>query len=130
MPQKTKKTKKSFSEFATKPKSNAGVKLTIPDTNGQWVKVLGIDSDVFREASIQIVRSTKDNPSEDKLTEEQIDQKAQDNRLKLLTACVVDWSFSEKCTPANIKKMIEDAPLIASFIDNEVGNRANFLGKL
>ena len=124
------KTKKSFKDFATKPKSNAGVKLTIPDTDGQWVKVLGIDSDVFREASINIIRSTKDNHDDGELTEIQIDKRAEENRIKLLTVCVVDWSFSEKCTDENIRLMIEDAPLIASFIDNEVGDRANFLGKL
>ena len=120
---------KSFTQFITRPKSNQGVKLTIPETNGETITIIGVDSDKFKKVSIDLVRASAKAAEGKKLTDKQIDKQASDNRIALLCACVVDWSFSEKCTEANIKKLLVDAPQIALFIDNEAGNYSNFLGK-
>jgi hypothetical protein len=120
---------KSFINFITRPKSNQGVKLTIPDTEGETITVIGVDSDKFKQTSIELVRASAKAAEGKDLTDKQIDKVAADNRIALLTACVVDWSFSEKCTPANVKKLLIDAPQIALFIDVEAGNQSNFLGK-
>jgi hypothetical protein len=120
---------KSFTQFITRPKSNQGVKLTIPDTDGETITIIGVDSDKFKTTSIELVRASAKAAEGKKLSDKQIDKRASDNRIALLTACVVDWSFSEKCTEANIKKLLIDAPQIALFIDNEAGNYSNFLGK-
>jgi hypothetical protein len=120
---------KSFTNFITRPKSNAGVKLVIPETDGETITIIGVDSDKFKVVSIDLVRASAKAAEGKKLTDKQIDKRAADNRIALLAACVVGWSFSEKLTDANIKKLLIDAPQIALFIDNEAGNQSNFLGK-
>jgi hypothetical protein len=121
---------KSFTNFVTLPKANKGVKLTIPETNGETITIIGTDSDKFKTTSIDLVRASAKAAEGKKLTDKQIDKQASDNRIALLTACVVGWSFSEKLTPTNIKKMLLEAPQIALFIDNEAGKQSNFMGKL
>ena len=120
---------KSFTQFITRPKSNQGVKLVIPETNGETITIIGVDSDKFKQTSIDLLRASAKASEGKKLSDNQIDKQAADNRIALLCACVVDWSFSEKCTDANIKTLLIDAPQIALFIDNEAGNHSNFLGK-
>jgi hypothetical protein len=121
---------KSFTNFITRPKSNQGVKLTIPDTDGETITIIGVDSDKFKAKEIDLMRASAKAAEAKKLTKKQIEKLAADNRIELLTACIIGWSFSEKLTEANIKKLLIDAPRIALFVDNQAGTRSNFLGKL
>ena len=48
---------------------------------------------------------------------------------KQVAALVVDWSFDEECTEANVCKFLADAPQIQEQIDSFAAVRSNFFVK-
>jgi hypothetical protein len=125
----SKKTKKSFTQFVTRPKANQGIQLTIPNTGGEKITIIGVDSDEFNKKNTELMKGVLGVDGSE-MKESEIVQRAQDNRIELLAVCVKSWTFSEPCNEKNIKKMLIDAPAIASFIDKQVANRKHFMGKI
>jgi hypothetical protein len=127
----SKKTKKSFTQFVTRPKANLGFKVAIPDTDGETITVLGVDSDKFKQTNHAIFTElSKGEMSETKPTKEEIEKKAHANKIRLLSALVTDWSFSEKCTPEKVAEFLNEAPYVADLINDEADKISNYMGKL
>ena len=125
-----KKTKKSFKDFVTRPKSNAGVTLPIPEFDGETITILGGDSDVFRIEQDKILSDLRDdNLGDKKPTAEEIYQKEEENRIRQVAVLVVGWSFDEECTRENVEEFLTDAPHVRKFVDLEAGRMSHFLGK-
>jgi hypothetical protein len=113
----------------TRPKANQGIQLTIPNTGGEKITIIGVDSDEFNKKNTELMKGVLGVDGSE-MKESEIVQRAQDNRIELLAVCVKSWTFSETCNEKNIKKMLIDAPAIASFIDKQVANRKHFMGKI
>lgn len=121
--------KRSFTEFSTLSNSNKGVTLTIPNTGGETITVLGTDSDTAKKAQADIIRSLRDLP-EDKATSEQEElEQSERNRLEFLSSLVVGWSFKEECNKQNVLAFLTQSPFVANFVDIEAAKISNFMGK-
>jgi hypothetical protein len=94
----------------TRDQSNkpARVPLPIPNCEGQWADVVGVDSEAFgawedgaRERFKELEKCG---------TDEQ--RKATEKRHKLaeVASCVVAWSIDDPCTPENVVKLLEKSP--------------------
>ena len=118
------------SDFFTRDKANEGVKIPLisPRTGqAEWVKILGIDSDIFRQAKIDKFRRLVEIASiEDKTEREQAEKNAD---LELLTVLVLDWSLDIPCEHDEIMDVLKNAPMIADIVDTKAGARSLFLEK-
>jgi hypothetical protein len=124
----------SFSKHFTRTHANAGAKLVLRDPKGvdtgDWLIVLGADSDAFQKAKRRNIRNLQSIMAQgDKQTKDtEAFQKIQDdNILDLQVSLVSGWSFEEDCTPENVKKLFQEAPYIADLVDTFAMDRANFL---
>lgn len=118
------------SDFFTRDAANEGVKIPLlnPRTGrAEWIKILGIDSDVFREAKINKARELIKIAEIDDNGERAEAIKEAD--LELLSVLVVDWSFDDPCVPAEIVNVLRNAPQIAEVVDTKAGARSLFLQK-
>lgn len=118
------------SDFFTRDAANEGVKIPLlnPRTGGaEWIKILGIDSDIFREAKInkarQLIKIAEiDNDGERAEAIKEAD-------FELLSVLVADWSFDTPCEPDEIINVLRNAPQIAEVVDTKAGARSLFLQK-
>lgn len=126
-----KQTKKnSFTSIVTLEKSNKGVELIIPETDGETITILGIDSDACRIENDAILSELSDFGKGDKEpSKKEIAKRQDENQLRLLAKIVVGWSFDEECNDKNIKTLLVNAPHVRKFIDREAGNLTRFMGK-
>lgn len=117
-----------LSDFFTREKAEAGavVPLDLPDgtPTGHWVRIVGNESDRFRQARAKAEKMAFDIA---KITDEAERQTAiEAQTTAVLVACVIGWSLDEECNADNITKMLIEAPYIRRLIDRSVGNRALF----
>lgn len=117
-----------LSDFFTREKSNVGavVHLDLPDgtPTGAWVRVVGNESDRFRQARAKAEKMAFDIAKIEDDAERQAAIEAQTTAV--LVACVLEWSLEEPCNTENITKMLVEAPYLRRLIDRAVGNRALF----
>lgn len=118
------------SDFFTGELSNEGVKLPLinPTTGkGEWIKIRGIDSDIFRAANLIYLRSAL------KIAELETDKERKEAakmaRLELLTSLVVAWSFDSICNHDEIINVLKNAPMITNLVDEKASTRSLFLQK-
>ena len=106
-------------EFYTRTKANEGVKLPLSTPDGEktdhWLMILGVDSDVFREAESEAKRS---------LIQKKADPK--EAMLSVVASLVSDWSFDKPCTQEEVKAFLKEAPQIADAVDKVAGDRKLF----
>lgn len=119
-----------LSDFFTREKAEVGavVPLELPDgtETGQWVRVVGNESDRFHRAKAKAEKMAFDIA---KISDEAERQSAIDAQMvSILVACVMDWSLDEPCNTENVTQMLVEAPYIRRLIDRAVGNRALFFG--
>lgn len=118
------------SDFFTRDSANEGVKIPLinPRTGkGEWIKILGIDSDIFREAKINKARRLLEIASID--DDKKRKQAIADADLELLAVLVSDWSFDSPCEHDEIINVLTNAPQIAEIVDTKAGARSLFLQK-
>ena len=118
--------------YFTRARANRGVKLPLltPEgkDEGDWLWVLGIDSDAFREAKAELnrrivgVASLKDEAEKKRATKEE--------EYRLIAALVTGWSFEDPYTPEAMMELLTEAPQIARTIDDFVYSRASFFRAL
>lgn len=114
--------------FFTRSKANDGLKLPLYLPNGEksehWVRILGVDSDRFREAEAESRR--------DAFRIAQIDDPADraraiaDSKRSLVATLVAEWSFPQPCTQENVEAFFREAPQIMDAIDMAASKRALF----
>jgi hypothetical protein len=120
----------SVKGFRTRDKSNEGVKIPLvnPGTGEvEWIKIRGIDSDIFREANLVSLRKALDISA--LKSEEERKAAAEKERLELMATLVIDWSFDEPCVHDEIVKVLKNSPIIADAINHKAANRSLFLEK-
>lgn len=117
-------------EFFTREVANEGIELPLwlPDgtKSEHWIKIRGIDSDVFRAAEARTIRSMSRLAA---LSEEEQSGQAEALQLDLLCALVMDWSFDQECSADNVRTFLKEAPQIADAINKTAGKRALFFRK-
>lgn len=120
-------------EFFTRDKANEGVKIPLFHPDGSatdhWLIVLGIDSDLFRQAEAQsnrrLITAIKDGELDvKKLAEVELKE-----RRSMVASLIVKWSFDKPCTPEEVEKFLEQAPQIQDQVDRLSTKRALFFGK-
>lgn len=117
-----------MNEFFTRQKANEGIKLTLTLPNGEdtdhFLMIRGVDSDVFREAEAEAKRNAMQIAAlEDK---EQRKVAMADEKLVLVAALIMDWSFDEECSLENVKHFLKEAPHIADQVDQIAARRTLF----
>lgn len=128
--QKPAGTKAAFSmnDFFTREKANEGIQLPLYLPNGlkseHWVRIIGIDSDIFRAADIEARRDAVRiaQIDEPKAREEAIAKSKRD----LIAVLVIDWSFPHPCTHEAVSDFFKEAPQIMDAIDQAASRRALF----
>lgn len=116
--------------FFTRGKANEGLQLPLYLPSGEksehWVRILGVDSDVFRTADANARREAFAIAAlEDKAAQAEA---IADSKRKLLAVLVVAWSFPQECTTENVMAFFKEAPQIMDAIDTTAGRRALFFG--
>lgn len=123
-----------FTELSVTESSNTpekvlldGFKIELPNKeplmlDGQWVEVIGVESDVFKDAELSVRRDLLMGV---KLTQPQID------RL-IKASLIVGWSFEEECTTVNKVSALQMWPQnLTAYIVRVAEGRvnANFIKK-
>lgn len=115
-------------EFFTREKANEGIQVPLWRPDGtkseHWIRIRGIDSDIFREADAMARREAVGIASVEDPAERSRQIAALKRRLSV--SLVVDWSFPEECTKEAVEKFFIEAPQIMDAIDTASGKRALF----
>lgn len=117
--------------FFTRERANEGVEIPLYTPDGtktqHWIRIRGVDSDVFREAEANSKRDAFRVASmEDSLERAKAIHEA---KLNLIAALVISWSFEKECTLENVKEFFRQAPQIADAVDQVASKRALFFAK-
>lgn len=117
--------------FFTRERANEGIEVPLYTPDGakteHWLRIRGVDSDIFREAEANSKRSAFHVASiEDEAERTKAIQEA---KLDLIAALVISWSFDEECTTDNVKTFFRQAPQIADAVDQVASKRSLFFGK-
>lgn len=127
----TQKPADMMGEFFTRGKANEGLQLPLYLPTGlksdQWVRVLGIDSDVFRVAESESRRdafrvATIENEAERTAA-------MTTSKVKLIASLISEWSFDKPCTQANVMAFLTEAPQIMDAVDLAASKRALFFAE-
>ena len=117
--------------FHTRSAANEGVELPLYDLQGlkteHWVRVVGADSDRFRQVELK----NKREGAKIAAIQDQDERLAaiRELQLDLIASAVVAWSFPAPCTKANVMNFLREAPQIADSIDTLVSRRSLFFAK-
>jgi hypothetical protein len=114
--------------FFTRDRANEGLQLPLYLPNGEksghWVRVLGIDSDVFRLADTETRRDAFRIAQIEDKRERSLEIAA--SKRRLIATLVVAWSFPQPCTQRNVEEFFGKAPQIMDAIDQAASRRALF----
>jgi hypothetical protein len=114
-------------EFHTRTKANEGHKIPLYTADGRlsahWLRVRGVDSDVFRKAQTRQTRRVAELAA---LPDAERDEAIAEATLDMQTALVAEWSFDKPCTPENVKEFLREAPQIAAEVDKFASRRSFF----
>lgn len=118
----------SMDAFFTRGKANEGVQLPLylPDgsKSEHWVRILGVDSDIFRAAEAEARRDAFRIAAIEGATERA--EAISSSKRSLIASLVVAWSFPGECTRENVDAFFKEAPQIMDAIDIAASKRALF----
>lgn len=118
------------SAFYTRKSANDGVKLPLELPDGtptdEWLIILGVDSDAFREAETAELRRAIEA---DYSSDEERDRAANESKRRLAAALIGGWSFDEEKTPETAFKFLTEAPHIQRQVDMLAIQRKRFFKK-
>ena len=121
---------KSYASFLTRPYANEGIKVRLYDAEGKdsghWLRVVGEDSDLFRNGQANLYRIALKNSE---LPEEQADEIFKAESLRVLASCILDWSFEEEATIDERVSLLMDAPKIKDRIERTITSSSLFVKK-
>lgn len=118
-------------DFYTRALSNEGVELPLYLPTGEKsehsIRIAGIDSDVFRKASVEAERDAY------KVSDIQDTQERatfiRESKLRLIASLVLSWSFEKECTLKNAMDFLREAPQICDAIDSVATKRKLFFSQ-
>ncbi len=113
--------------FYTREAANTGIRIPLFQPDGKptehFLQVRGVDSDAWHAAQAasrqRLMAASADPAKIEKLDPEE-------ERITLLTALVMGWSFPDACTPEAVRAFLKEAPQIATEIDRIASNRRSF----
>jgi hypothetical protein len=115
--------------FFTRQKANEGIELPLYLPSGEktphLIRIRGIDSDAFKGAEAESRRRLVELAATD-LTKASTAAVAAEERVVILAALVISWTFDHECTQDNIKRLLREAPQIADQIDRLASKRSLF----
>ncbi|AME18047.1 hypothetical protein AAT1_02022 [Pseudomonas phage AAT-1] len=116
--------------FFTRSRANEGLELPLYLPNGQksehWVRILGVDSDSFRNAEAESRRDAFRIAQIEDLTDRA--KAIADSKRRLVASLVVAWSFDRPCNVDEVEAFFREAPQIMDAIDLAASKRALFFG--
>jgi len=122
-------------EFYTRKKANAGKKMNLVHPDGSptdhWVRVLGVDSDVFRSAQSDHHRLTmeiSERKESGEISSDEAEAEYNESWVGLLASAIVEWSFDGECDTDTKVEFLREAPQIATAVNIFIGNRKSFFG--
>lgn len=114
--------------FFTRSRANEGLELPLYLPNGQksehWVRVLGVDSDAFRNAEAESRRDAFRIAQIEDLADRA--KAIADSKRHLVASLVVAWSFDRPCNVEEVEAFFSEAPQIMDAIDRAASKRALF----
>ena len=135
----------SLSDLSPKATAEAGAAITIrhPKTNlplGITITVCGTDSETYKkiqrkQLNRRLELSQRSRNKQLAMTAEEIEAESMD----VIVACTRSWATGERpeiefntdewlpCTPENVRRVYEALPWMKEQVDQEIGDRANFL---
>jgi hypothetical protein len=135
----------ALASLSTKATSEAGipVKILHPKTNiplGFTITACGTDSETYKKAqrkqlNRRLEHSQRNRNNKIARTAEEMEAEG----LDILIACTKAWHTGDRpeiemnegewlpCTPENVRQVYEDFAWIKEQVDQEIGDRANFL---
>jgi len=123
---------KSYAAFLTRQPHNEGVVINnLPLADGtssdKWMRVVGEDSDIFREGHARLLRlAIKEADSKD---EKASDEAHKDRVTQLLADCVIDWNFEEELTREERFYILKNAPKIYDKVNEAITSKSLFVKK-
>jgi hypothetical protein len=115
--------------FFTRQKANEGIEVPLWLPNGDKspfsLRIRGIDSDAFKGAEAESRRRMVELASAD-LTKLSSIAVAAEERLGILSALVISWTFPDEFNAANVRTLLREAPQIADQIDRIASKRHLF----
>lgn len=115
-------------EFFTRERANEGIQVPLWRPDGtkseHWVRIIGIDSDAFRQADAEARRDAVriaqiESPSE------RAGEIARSKR-RLIAHLVIGWSFEQECNVDSVEQFFTQAPQIMDAIDVAASKRTLF----
>ncbi|ATS92234.1 hypothetical protein JTY56_gp28 [Xanthomonas phage Bosa] len=117
-----------MNEFFTRGKANEGIQVPLWRPDGtkseHWVRILGIDSDIFRQADAESRREAIKIAQLDSQAEK-VEAIARTKR-RLIASLVTAWSFPGECTTDAVEQFFIEAPQIMDAIDTAASKRSLF----
>ena len=119
---------KSYAAFLTRPGANEGVKFDLANPDGSksgfWLRIVGEDSDIFREGHANLLRSAiKEGESKNS------DAIFKTRVTELLADCIIDWNFDEEATLEEKVSLLNDAPKIRDKVNEIITSQSLFIKK-
>lgn len=115
-----------ISEIYTRKKSNQGVTIPIPFTEGQTISIYGIDSDIYKDGMrVRVIENARILT----LPESEWEKAHAKADLELVARMICSWSFEEKCTHENRINLLQNSPGIFELVDKSVFKRELFMGE-
>jgi len=120
----------AMNAFFTRGVANEGVQLPLYLPTGEksehWVRVLGVDSDAFRNAEAESRRDAFRIAQIEDLADRA--KAIADSKRRLVASLVVAWSFDRPCNVDEVEAFFREAPQIMDAIDLAASKRALFFG--
>lgn len=117
-----------MNEFFTRERANEGIQVPLWRPDGtkseHWVRIIGIDSDAFRQADAEARRDAIriaqiESPSERSM-------EIARSKRRLIAHLVVAWSFDKECNLEAVEEFFAQAPQIMDAIDIAASKRTLF----
>jgi hypothetical protein len=122
----------NLKQFDTKTNANAGVEIELKfigsgAPSGAFIRVLGTDSDAFRDMQLERAREALDREAKGlpDLTPEERDERG----IKTLARCTLGWRGLDGIEDFSIKaaeNLYREYPAIREQVNIAIANRANF----
>lgn len=137
----------SLAALSPKATAEAGVEIEVlhPKTNLPlspriYVTVCGADSDTCKkiqrkQLNRRLERSQRSRNNKNSMTAEELETES----LEVLVACTKSWRTGDRpeiemaagewlpCTPDNVRRVYDELPWMKEQLDQEIGDRSNFL---
>lgn len=135
----------NLDRFKTRAACNNPLRLPLvdPSTKQQtehWIEILGVDSDAFQQERMESSRRLVEYQRQLKelqaklgrdLSPAELQAKADEynaaEKLQLVASLVVSWSFEDELNRSSVVAFLQEAPLVADYINAAAADRQLFL---